>query len=187
MKISEERSNMDRQERQYTETGFYRLKWRRVPRAFFLLLICCYLAGCQTVKPVNSALKDMQEWTTPEPLDRLSPPHEQMRAKAAMVRWIELYLKNQYRVIDRRFVLTDSGFTESASVGSKANQYVKQTLGGVPRPDTWLDDDDYSLLFWTLNEGSPRNIAFVITNEFLPGTNDRRLVGYFELVPSPKR
>ena len=90
-------------------------------------------------------------------------------------------------MVDQRFVLTDPGFTESASVGSKANQYVKQSLGGVPRPDTWLDDDDYSLLFWTLNRGSPRYIALVMTNEFLPGTRERRLVGYFELVPSPKR
>jgi hypothetical protein len=30
------------------------------------------------------------------------------------------------------------------------------------------------------------NIGFVITNVFLPGTRERRLVGYFELVPSAK-
>lgn len=178
---------MSRQQQQYGISNLYGLKWRRAPLAVSLFLMCSVLAGCQTVKPNNSVLKELQEWSTPEPLDRLSPPREQVRAKAAMVRWIEQYLKNEYRVVDQRFVLTDPGFTESASVGSKANQYVKQSLGGVPRPDTWLDDDDYSLLFWTLNRGSPRYIALVMTNEFLPGTRERRLVGYFELVPSPKR
>jgi hypothetical protein len=144
------------------------------------LLMCCVFTGCQTVKPVNSTLREIQEWSTPEPPDRLSPPREQARAKAAMVRWLEQYLKYEYRVTDQRFVL-------AASVGSKANQYVKQNLGGVPRPDTWLEDDDYSLLLWTLGEGSPRQIGFVMTNEFLPGTGERTLVGYFELVPSGKR
>lgn len=151
------------------------------------LLMCGVLTGCQTVEPANSTLRAIQEWSTPEPPDRLSPPREQARAKAAMVRWLEQYLKDEYRVTDQHFVLTEPGFTDSASVGSKANQYVKQNLGGVPRPDTWLEDDDYSLLLWTLSDGSPRYIGFVMTNDFLPGTGERTLVGYFELIPSAKR
>lgn len=154
--------------------------------AILLLLMCCKLAGCQTVQPANSTLIDLQVWATPEPLDRLSPPYEQRRAKAAMVRWIEQYLNNEYRVVDQRFVLTAPGSTDGAAIGSKAGQYVEQTLGGVPRPDTWLEDD-YRLALWTLGDSSPRYIALAITDGPLRGTRRRRLVGYFELAPSPKR
>ena len=177
---------MSRQQRQHTAVNPCGFKGQRALLVFLLLLMCCVLAGCQTVKPANSTLKDLQEWATPEPLDRLSPPREQVRAKAAMVRWIEQYLNGEYRVVDQRFVLTQSGFTQGASVGSKANQYMKQTLGGVLRPDTWLEDD-YRLALWTLGDHSPRYIALAITDGPLPGTRRRRLVGYFELVPSQKR
>lgn len=155
-----------------------------------LLLASALLSGCQTARPSqrdNSTLKDMQEWTTPEPLDRLSPANEQTQAKAAMVQWLEQYLKHAYRVTDQRFVLTQSGFTASASIGSKANQYVTQKLGGVARTDTWLDDDNYALLFWTIEGNAPRHIAFVVTGDFVPGTKEQNLVGYFELSPSRNR
>lgn len=156
--------------------------------ACIALLMCSMVAGCQTVKPANPTLVDLQSWATPEPLDRLSPPHEQRRAKAAMVRWVEEYLKHEYRVIDQRFVLTAPGFTESASIGAKAHQYVTQTLGGTLHTDGWLDDDRYALFLWKIGESSPRYIAFVVmANGALPGTNGRRLVGYFELAPSPQR
>ena len=174
---------MSRQQRQHTVENQYGPKWRRVLLTVVLSLTCSLLTGCQTVKPANSTLKNLQEWATPEPLDRLSPPREQVRAKAAMVRWTEQYLKNEYRVVDQRFVLTAPGFTEPASVGSKANQYVTQTLDGVLHTDGWLDDNNYALFLWKIgDDDSPRYIAFVImTNDFLPGTRERRLVGFLEL------
>lgn len=178
---------MSRQQRQYTAANLYGLKGQRVLLTFLLLLMCCVLAGCQTVKPANSTLKDLQEWATPEPLDRLSPPREQVRAKAAMVRWTEQYLKYEYRVIDQRFVLTAPGFTESASVGSKANQYVTQNLSGSLQVDGWYDDDNYLFFLWKFGDSSPRYITFVLTKDSLPNTNERRLVGYFELMPFQKR
>jgi hypothetical protein len=164
----------------------YRLNSRHILLTALLLLMCCILPGCQTVQPTNSTLKDLQEWSTPEPLDRLSPPREQVRAKAAMVRWTEQYLKDEYEVVNQRFVLTQPGFTEGASVGSKVNQYVTQNLGGALKTDGWYDDDNYRIFLFVFGEGSPRYIAFVMTRDFLPGTRERRLVGYFELVHSAK-
>ena len=178
---------MSRQQRQHTVENQYGPKWRRVLLTVVLSLTCSLLTGCQTVKPANSTLKNLQEWATPEPLDRLSPPREQVRAKAAMVRWIEQYLKNEYRVIDQRFVLTAPGFTDSASVGSKANQYVTQNLGGSLQTDGWFDDDNYLFFLWTFGDSSPRYIAFVLTKDSLPNTHERRLVAYFELMPFQKR
>ena len=116
----------------------------------------------------------------------MSPANEQVRAKAAMLRWVEQYLKHEYRVIGQRFVLTEPGFTAGASIGSKAHQYVTQNLGGTMQTDGWFDDDNYRMFLWTFGSSSPRYVAFVLTADFLPGTRERRMVGYLELVPAPK-
>lgn len=58
--------------------------------AVLLVLVCCALTGCKTIEPANSTLKDLQEWATPEPYDSVSPAHEQLRAKAAMVQWVDI-------------------------------------------------------------------------------------------------
>ncbi|MEI2428624.1 hypothetical protein RDV84_00515 [Lysobacter yananisis] len=151
------------------------------PLAVLLVLACCALASCKTIEPTNSTLKDMQEWATPEPLDRVSPANEQRRAKAEMVRWVEQYLKHEYRVIDQRFVLTAPGSTDGAAIGSKAHQFVTQKLGGGVRISGWFDDDNYRFLLWTFGNGAPRYVIFVLTRDFLPGTDERRMVGYLEL------
>lgn len=179
--------DMARQQRQCTMVNPYRLKRSRALLPLLLLLVCCVLAGCQTVTQGNGMLERLQDSATPTPPDRLSPPREQVRAKAAMTQWIEQYLKQEYRIIDQRFVLTEPGFTAGALIGSKANRYVKQELGGVPQPDTWFQEDGYLLLRWKLGEDSPRYIAFLMTSDFLPDTRERSLVGYFELAPSTKR
>lgn len=154
--------------------------------AALCVLMCCTLMGCKTIEPTNSALKDMQERATPEPLYRLSPAHEQPRAKAAMVQWVEEYLKHEYRVVDQRFVLTAPGDTNLASTGAKAHQYVTETLSGAVLTSGWFDDDRYRVLTWTFGDSSPRYLVFVLTRDFLPGTRERSLIGYFELVPSKK-
>ncbi|MBT2748097.1 MULTISPECIES: hypothetical protein [unclassified Lysobacter] len=154
--------------------------------AVLLVLVCCALVGCKTIEPANSMLKDMQEWTTPEPLDRLSPVHEQPRAKAAMVQWVEQYLKHEYRVIGQRFVLTQPGFTAGASIGSKAHQFATQNLGGTMKIEGWYDDDNYRIFLWAFGDSSPRYVAFVWANDFLPDTRERRMVGYLELEPAAK-
>lgn len=150
-----------------------------------LVLACCALMGCRTIEPANRTLESMQEWATPEPLDRLSPANEQRRAKAEMVRWVEGYLEREYRVVGRRFVLTAPGSTDGAAIGSKAHQFATQNLGGTMLVQGWYDDDDYRLFLWTFGDSSPRYVAFVLANSFLSGMRERTLVGYFELVRSP--
>lgn len=157
------------------------------PLAALFVLVCCALMGCKTIEPANSTLKDMQEWATPEPLDRVSPAHEQRSAKAAMVQWVEQYLKREYRVVGQRFVLTQPGFTAGASIGSKAHQYATQNLGGTMQVDGWFDDDNYMMFLWAFGDSSPRYVAFVLTRDFLPGTSERRMVGYLELTPAMKK
>lgn len=151
-----------------------------------LVLACCALTGCKTIEPANSTLKDMQEWATPEPLDRVSPANEQRRAKAEMVRWVERHSKHEYRVIGRRFVLTAPGSTDGAAIGSKAHQFATQSLGGTMLVDGWYDDENYRLFLWAFGDGSKRYVAFVLTRDFLPGTDERRMVGYLELARSAK-
>ncbi|ALN56607.1 hypothetical protein GLE_1250 [Lysobacter enzymogenes] len=52
--------------------------------------------------------------------------------------------------------------------------------------DGWLDDDNYMMFLWKFGDSSPRYVALAITNDFLPSTHERALVGYFELVPSAR-
>ena len=155
--------------------------------AALLVLMCCVLTSCKTVESSSSTLEDLQQWSMPERVGTVSPEHEQRRAKAAMVQWVEQYLKHEYRVIDQRFVLTAPEFTASAGIGSKAHQYVTQNLGGSIQADSWLDDENYMMILWKFGNGSPRYVAFVMGNDFLPGTRERALVGYFELVPTAKK
>lgn len=156
------------------------------PLATLILAVCCALMGCKTIEPADSTLKDLQQWSMPKRVGSVSPEHGQRRAKAAMVQWVEQYLNHEYRVIGQRFVLTEPGFTDSAGIGSKAHQYVSQTLGGAMQVEGWYDDDNYMMFLWRFGDSSPRYIAFTMTNGFLPGTRERSLVGYFELVPSAK-
>lgn len=161
----------------------------------FLLLAACLLGGCQTVKPRDSVLDRLQASATPAPRDSPSPPHEQRRAKAAMVQWLEQHLSEKYKVtvVDQRFVLTEPGFTDGARIRSKASQYVRQVLGGVPQPVAWYEHEysfshhdaekGYRILLWKLDDGTPRYISMVMGSDFLPGTPERSLVGYFELAP----
>ena len=178
---------MSREERQYTATfGRRSLALKLRPLAVLLLVVCCVLVGCKTIEPGNSTLEDLQQWSIPRRVGSVSPEHEQRRAKAAMLQWVEQYLKHEYRVIGQRFVLTESGFTDGAGIGSKAHQYVTQTLGGAMQVEGWYDDDNYMMFLWRFGGGSPRYIAFAMTKNFLPETHERGLVGYFELAPSAK-
>lgn len=160
------------------------------------LLLCFSAAGCRTIEPATPVLRAWQEYTTPEPSgtlspeeaqwksepqDRVSPPSEQRAAKRAMRRWTEQYLKHQYRVTSEQFVLLESGFSASARIGSRARQYAEQELGGLRTVNGWLDDDRYGLFLWKIGDEAPTYIAFVITYDFLPETDDRELVGYFAL------
>ncbi|MFQ6309043.1 hypothetical protein [Lysobacter capsici] len=188
---------MARQEQQHATKAAHSFKSRHLMVAF-LLLAACLSGGCQTVKPGNSVLDRLQESATPAPRDSPSPPHEQRRAKAAMVQWLEQHLSEKYKVtvVDQRFVLTESGFTDGARIGSKASRYVRQVLGGVPQPVVWYEDEyffshhdaekGYRIFLWKLDDGGPRYISMVMGSDFLPDTHERGLVGYFELVPSAK-
>lgn len=160
------------------------------------LLLCLGAAGCRTIKPATPVLRAWQEYTTPEPSgtlspeeaqwksepqDRVSPPSQQRAAKRAMRRWTEKYLKHQYRVTSEQFVLMESGFTDSARIGSRARRYAEQELGGTRIVNGWFNDGGYGLFLWQAGAASPTYIAFVITDNFLPNTDDQKLVGYFEL------
>ncbi|PZO66335.1 MAG: hypothetical protein DI635_01650 [Pseudoxanthomonas suwonensis] len=100
-----------------------------------------------------------------------------------MAQWLERYLDHDYRIVRQRFVSTEPGFTASSAIGAKASQYVRLTLGGMQRPHTWLEDD-YSLLLWNLSDNSSEYIAFFVSTEPVPATNEPRLVGYFQLIRS---
>lgn len=165
-------------------------------RMIFFLAVSLLIVGCQTTSAGSDLLVHLQESATPDPPDRLSPESEQVEAKADMMSWLEGYLRERYAatVIGHRFVLTEPGFTDGARIRSKAKQYIEQELGGAPLPVVWYGEEysfshhdverGYQVILWKLGEQSPRYVSMVAGTEFLPGTNERRLVGYFELKSS---
>lgn len=125
----------------------------------------------------------MQRWATPTPPDRLLPAHEHANEKTAMARWLERYLDHDYRIVRQRFVLTEPGFTDGAAIVSQANQYVQSTLGGTQKDfAAWPSNEYYQIIAWNVGSDRKRHlIAMVQTRDFVPGTNERTLDGYFHL------
>ena len=117
-----------------------------------------------------------------DPPSRLLSTREMPKEKAEMVRWLEQYLRGEYRVIDQRFVLTEPEFTEWALLGSKAGQYMEQELGATYLRQEWKESGIDLVLVWKLDKGAPRYLALVMTADPLPGPEERSLVGYFELL-----
>lgn len=175
---------MRRENRRHTTSGLS--SPRLINLLSFLLLAACMMGGCQTVKPRNDVLVDMQEWAMLDPPSRLLSAREMPREKAAMVRWLEQYLRGEYRVIDQRFVLTEPGFTEWALLESKAGQYMEQERSAIFLRQEWKETGIDLVSLWRLDQASPRHFALVMTDEPLPGQAERSLVGYFELIPSAK-
>ena len=173
----------------YTKDKRYRAADARntVARSLTLLLVLlmvCVISGCQTVKPRNDVLVGLQEWAMLDPPSRLLSTREMPKEKAEMVRWLEQYLRGEYRVIDQRFVLTEPEFTEWALLGSKAGQYMEQQLGATYLRQEWKESGIDLVLLWKLDKDAPRYLALVMTTDPLPGPEERSLVGYFELIRS---
>ncbi len=175
---------MGRKNRQYIAAAL------RSARLFgllaFVLLAACMMGGCQMVKPRNDVLVDFQEWAMLDPPSRLLSAREMPQEKTQMVRWLELYLRGEYRVIDQRFVLTRPGFTNWALLESKAGQYMEQERGAIYLRQEWKETGIDLVSLWSLDQPLPRHFALVMTDEPLPGQAERSLVGYFELIPSKK-
>lgn len=185
---------MDRKNRQRTAAGL------RSPRSLnlvaFLLLAAGMMGGCQTMKPDNDVLDRLRTWSLSDPPNRLSAAHELSQEKAAMKHWLERYVRGQYRVIDERFVLSWPDFTKWAALESQAGQYMEQELHGTYlRQDwqeieklehEWKDAEINRISLWRLDRSHPRYFALVMTREPLPGPDERKLVGYFELIPFVK-
>lgn len=151
-----------------------------------LLLMALAATGCQTTKPRNDVLVRFQEWASLDPPSRLLAAREMPQEKASMVRWLEQYMRGQYHVIDERYVLTRPGFTNWAAIGSKAGQYMEQELGATYLEQQWDEKewsefDDYRIEYWRVDQATPRYFAIVMTREPLPGPDERKLFGYFEL------
>jgi hypothetical protein len=172
---------MMRRQPQLAITHRYRLNSQRIVLTALLLLACFMLAGCQTVQPTNSTLKDMQEWATPEPLDRVSSPREQKQAKAAMVKWLEQYLKGDFQVVNQHLVLTNSEINDGAAIESKVSQFAAQKLQTLIHLDESYEDDNYRVFLWKLGDSEPRYIAIVVARDSLSNARNCCWVGYFEL------
>lgn len=138
---------------------------------------------------LGNVLAHLQDRSMPDPQNRPVSARDLPEEKAAMARWLEQYSRGKYGVIDQRFVMTRPGFTEWAALQSHVVQYLYRELGATPigqewKEEEWKEIDAYLVSFWRVDQGTPRYFAVVMTDEPLPGPEERSLVGYFELIPS---
>lgn len=177
-----------------TASKSYR-SWRG-GRLVVLLMLAYATIGCQTVKPDSDVLDRLRTWSLSDPPNHVSAAHELSQEKSAMKRWLERYLRGNYRVIDQRFVLSWPDFTKWAALESQAGQYMEQELHGAYLRQDWKEKEKLEqewteaavnrVSLWRLDGTRPRYFALVMTREPLLGHDERKLVGYFELMSSEK-
>lgn len=156
------------------------------------------LAGCVSAPSDNARTTEQQA-----PLDRIWPyelqdqpfvpplkKQDQEFAEAAFVQWLEAYLRNEYQVIDRRFFWGKGESAIWVAIG-KGHALYPENENGRWRVLEEIEQDwrspGYDLVrIWKVNiDDQDRYFAIAMTNEPVPGTHGRHLIGRFELEKTP--
>ena len=166
--------------------------WRQQPallRCIFVLLALA-LGGCRSLSASEG------ERATASLLDQVPAPsfvaaapkqvlgeQDQVYAEAALTHWLEVYLNRKYGVVDQRFFWRPQGSSEWAALGTAIGLRVRTIFGASAIVDVPWQSPGLDLAeVWEVEyQGTTRIFAIAMTDEPVPGTRGRRLMGYFEL------
>jgi hypothetical protein len=155
--------------------------------ALILFLVNSFVGlHAKEVKPQSEpiALLD-QIWQPLPPLKRVLSKQDQKYAEATLIQWLQTYLRNEYEVIDQGFFWEKKGFSTWAAIGTG---YAAPISGegskwrGVEIDEAWYNPASDPIRMWKVNvNGEDCYFAVVMTNQPVPGTRGRPLVGRFKL------
>jgi hypothetical protein len=162
----------------------------RLRGMFALLALALALGGCRSLsaseseRPSASLLDQVPAPSfAPAPPKRVLEEQDQAYAEAALTHWLEVYLNRKYEVVDRRFFWAPQGSSQWAALGTTIGLRVRTIFGGRTTVDIpWQSPGIDLAEVWEVEyQGTTRIFAMAMTDEPVPGTRGRRLMGYFEL------
>lgn len=163
---------------------------RRVGRLVAALMLIGSLCAGQLAW---GAKPESAETSKPALLDQLPAlwpalaERKQLQAKATMMRYLLVYLRDEYEIVDQRFFQTDPGFSKWVLLSKRVGTRVENDMAGVMQHQDWQEMGIDLVAIWRLGPQSGRYIAVVMTDGYQPGMDDPairkapHLVGYFEL------
>ena len=168
--------------------------WRRQPTrlrgVFALLALVLALGGCRSLsasegeRPAASLLDQVPapSFVSATPR-RVLDEQDQAYAEAALSHWLEVYLNRKYDVVDQKFFWAPQGSSEWAALGTAIGLRVSTIFGARTTVDVPWKSPGFDLAeVWEVEyQGTRRIFAMAMTDEPVPGTRGRRLMGYFEL------
>lgn len=162
----------------------------RLRGAFALLGLALALGGCRSLsasegeQPTASLLDQVPAPSfVPAVPKRVLDEQDQAYAEAALTHWLEVYLNRKYEVVDQRFFWTPRDSSKWAALGTAIGLRVRTIFGTRTTVDVPWQSPGFDLAeVWEVEyQGTTRIFAMAMTDEPVPGTRGRRLMGYFEL------
>lgn len=158
-------------------------------RLLSTITVCMLLAGCATSRapagdPGSDALLDRIWPRTSAPIRVLSK-QDQTYAEAALTQWLDAYLHHAFDVVDSRFHWSRMNSSEWVAI---SQGHASRIAGGgsqwrgteIEQP--WQSPGlDLARLWKVCVEGTARYFAIAMTDQPVPGTQGRRLIGRYEL------
>lgn len=163
---------------------------RRLPTLQVLAIFLLFPIGsfgtlhAQEPKVQPKALID-QIWPYQMPYRQPLNKQDQEYAERALVQWLEDYLQDKYKVVDRRFFWDDREKSMWGPISKGHAAYIERqdrAWLGVVTEDVWSDPGFALLRLWKVDiNGNHRYFALAMTRTPIPGTRGRRLMARFEL------
>lgn len=154
--------------------------WRRFIAGSITL---CMTVACSSLQSSDSVLDHLAGLPAPQPTLSIDT-REMTTQKSEMAASLDAYLDGRYRIIDQRFALSRPGFSEGALLESQAAQYLEGTLKGTSIKIRWRDTGIDLIGVWAIGPQLHRYIAIAGSDDALPNHDNRRLIGYFEMIQS---
>ena len=173
--------------------------WRRgtptrqnIFRCLLGAMLSISIAGCATVRAEDRdaqpvALLD-QIWQPLPPLKRVLSKQDQEYAEAALTQWLLTYLRGNYEVVDQGFFWDSRKYSTwgpmnkgyAAHIGGEDSHWY-----GMEIDEDWYTPATDPIRLWKVSaDGKDHYLAIAMTDQPVPGTRGRNLIGRFELKKS---
>jgi hypothetical protein len=121
-----------------------------------------------------------------QPLIRPLSKQDQEYAEAALIQWLESYLEPAYKVVDKRFFWTERNSAEWVAISKGHALYAENANGRWSDVEemehSWRVPGSGLVRLWRVTiDGKDHYFAISMTDQPVPGTRGRSLIGRFEL------